>query len=407
MNDISAIVMEDISAGEARILSQEHVHVSLEKPARGLRGIFFLRREETPGQSGEADSALPEAVRGEMVRAVGVLRAEGFVSGILSGKAVDRLLSGLDAETSHTEMTDTDLPNARISDVILPNPETTKEKIPHNHLGLQNSPDPRCCLFLCDDGGLLRQVREAGLAAVGYLHGANAGVSFPGAAYVVQEPDLVDADSYVKMYQREAGQPWDILQTGRCGVREFTRQDMKSILTLYDAQARRFLTPPSEDLRHESDILQAYIDRIYPLYGFGHWAVTARGDFADSGIKQGGLVGRIGFSMLTGEQEREALALGLRADDAAGNRGSGIDADFGFLVHPACRGKGIAMEVCGALLRYGFETLDFRRIRADAHRDNRASLALLEKLGFTRIGTAGERVVFCLDRARETISLRR
>ena len=101
----------------------------------------------------------------------------------------------------------------------------------------------------------------------------------------------------------------------------------------------------------------------------------------------GTLIGRIGFSAVTAEKEAQAEALGV----------SGVDADFGFLVAASCRGTGIAQEVCEALLRYGFESLGFLRVSADADPRNRASIRLLQKLGFTAVGRADGKIFFIRD----------
>ena len=179
-----------------------------------------------------------------------------------------------------------------------------------------------------------------------------------------------------------------ILETERCFVREFTVEDLDGIYALYDEEARRFLEPPSRDRAHEREILRAYIDRVYGLYGFGHWAVFLKED-------PGTLVGRVGYSAITSRQEREAQALNTACPDA----------DFGFLILGDRRGKGIAGEVCRALLRYGFSELGFSCIRADARNDNAASIRLLKKLGFVPVGSClpeksgeqGDKTLFILN----------
>ena len=238
-------------------------------------------------------------------------------------------------------------------------------------------------LLLCGDARLLSRMAAEGFYVTGYANADNAGEHFSGIPYIVQEPDLVDPDSYIKIYQRAAGLPWTILSTEHCLVREFTLDDLDGIYSLYDDQARRFLEPPSEDRAREKEILRAYIDRIYGLYGFGHWAVTA---LNMSGPPK--LIGRVGFAAITAEQELEAREMGISCPDA----------DFGFLISRQCRGKGIAYEVCRALIRYGFEELGFARIRADAKPGNAASLSLLHRLGFIQAGTSPDgRHVFYLD----------
>ena len=238
-------------------------------------------------------------------------------------------------------------------------------------------------LLLCGDARLLSRMAAEGFYVTGYANADNAGEHFSGIPYIVQEPDLVDPDSYIKIYQRAAGLPWTILRTEHCLIREFTLDDLDGIYSLYDDQARRFLEPPSEDRAREKEILRAYIDRIYGLYGFGHWAVTA---LNMSGTQK--LIGRVGFAAITAEQELEAREMGISCPDA----------DFGFLISRQCRGKGIAYEVCRALIRYGFEELGFARIRADAKPGNAASLRLLHRLGFIQAGTSPDgRYVFYLD----------
>ena len=265
---------------------------------------------------------------------------------------------------------------------------------------------PENTLILCDSGERIRTLQKMGFCTAGYSHAGNRSEQFRGVSYIIQEPDLVDFDSYEKIYERGAGLPWTILKTRRCLVREFTVDDLEGIYSLYDDRARMFLEPPSEDRAHEREILQAYIERIYGLYGFGHWAVLTTDaalpgsmdaaapetkDEAASGkmnlLVPGTLIGRIGFSAVTAEKEAQAAALGV----------SGVDADFGFLVAASCRGTGIAQEVCEALLRYGFESLGFLRVSADADPRNRASIRLLQKLGFTAVGRADGKIFFIRD----------
>jgi RimJ/RimL family protein N-acetyltransferase len=62
--------------------------------------------------------------------------------------------------------------------------------------------------------------------------------------------------------------------------------------------------------------------------------------------------------------------------------------EVGFLFHRDVWGQGMAREAMGALLRYGFETLNFTDVRADVDPANLRSLGLLERLGFRRTGYA-------------------
>lgn len=62
--------------------------------------------------------------------------------------------------------------------------------------------------------------------------------------------------------------------------------------------------------------------------------------------------------------------------------------EIGFFFDPAHWGRGYAREAIIAFCAYGFDTLGFDQITADVDPDNAASLAVLERVGFTRIGFA-------------------
>ena len=53
-------------------------------------------------------------------------------------------------------------------------------------------------------------------------------------------------------------------------------------------------------------------------------------------------------------------------------------------------GHGVATEASGALLRWGFETLDLNRVQAETDTRNAACARVLVKLGFHREGTLRE-----------------
>jgi RimJ/RimL family protein N-acetyltransferase len=62
--------------------------------------------------------------------------------------------------------------------------------------------------------------------------------------------------------------------------------------------------------------------------------------------------------------------------------------EIGFFFDPKMQGQGYAREALRAIAAYGFATLGFKEIRADVDPDNRASLRVLERVGFVRTGFA-------------------
>ncbi len=57
-------------------------------------------------------------------------------------------------------------------------------------------------------------------------------------------------------------------------------------------------------------------------------------------------------------------------------------ADIGYDLHPKAQGKGYMSEAVQCILYYGFEQLHLQKIEAYTHRNNEASIRLLERLNF-------------------------
>ena len=235
-------------------------------------------------------------------------------------------------------------------------------------------PDPEYdALYIADSERLLRQLQDLGAASCGYSHSGNGGQAPKRADYILMEPQWVDRDSLVKIWQRQRRLPWTILETARCVVREFVPEDLEAIRALYDEEAERFLEAPSEDTEKERKILEAYIDRVYRLCGYGHWAVISR--------QTGELIGRIGFSFPNSSAP-----------------GPASDASFGYLVRKDMRGKGIAREVCAALIEYGFSQLGFELIGADTALSNNASDKILRSFGFREVARREDQRYYILNK---------
>ena len=221
------------------------------------------------------------------------------------------------------------------------------------------SPEVADTLFIADSARLLRQLADAGAAFCAYSHGGNSGEDLSAAEYILMEPQWVDEDSLVKIWQRQRNIPWTILETERCVVREFVPEDTDALYELYDEEARRFLEPPSGNRPLEREILTSYIRRVYRLCGYGHWAVICK--------KTGELIGRMGFAF---------------PPSPAPVCDPVPDAMFGYLVRSDRRRQGITREVGAAILQYGFEKLGFTAIGADAAVSNTVSDKILRNFSF-------------------------
>lgn len=89
------------------------------------------------------------------------------------------------------------------------------------------------------------------------------------------------------------------------------------------------------------------------------------------------------------EKEGDWICLAIEAADSPGLLGEVVlkwlpgcgQAEIGWSLAPEARGKGIASEAAGALLKLGFEELGFHRIDAKLDALNTASATLCERLG--------------------------
>ena len=271
-------------------------------------------------------------------------------------------------------------------------------------LGEQEAADavPGACdtLFIADSARLLRQLAEAGKAFCAYSHSGNSGSQsgnsgsqigksgshsgnsgedLSAAEYILMEPQWVDRDSLVKIWQRQRNIPWTILETERCIVREFVPEDIDALYDLYDEEARRFLEPPSRNRSLEREILTSYIRRVYRLCGYGHWAVISK--------NTGELIGRMGFAFPSSpgpcrEPAPQAEEPATDTEEPAPVYDPAPDAMFGYLVRSDWRRQGITREVGAAILQYGFEKLGFTAIGADAAVSNTASDKILRLFSF-------------------------
>ncbi|MDX1459973.1 MAG: GNAT family protein [Xanthomonadales bacterium] len=66
-------------------------------------------------------------------------------------------------------------------------------------------------------------------------------------------------------------------------------------------------------------------------------------------------------------------------------------AEVGYLLSREYWGQGLASEAMGEMIRHAFEALGLHRLEADTDPLNRASIRLLERLGFEREGTFRDR----------------
>ena len=210
-------------------------------------------------------------------------------------------------------------------------------------------------LIICNKGSDCEKLLEDGYYVVGMQHQSNLGEEFKGAKYVFSEIENVDIDSFVKVYQRYAGDPWEILRTERLLVRETTVEDVDEFYKLYkDPSMTRFMEGLFDDPEDEKRYQRDYIKKVYGLMGFGVWTLVR--------LEDNRVIGRAGYSVRNGFDEPE----------------------LGFLVGKDYQRNGYAFEACDAIINYGRDVLQFDAVQTLVKAENHVSIHMCERLGFVR-----------------------
>lgn len=210
-------------------------------------------------------------------------------------------------------------------------------------------------LYITDAAGTAKAFLDQGKAVVVYLHADNRSENFDGCRYAFEDPASIDIEYLERIYRRYHGIPWDILETSRCHLRETTVDDVAKFFRIY---ADKSICKYTEDLyptmEEEIEYTKEYIANAYHFYEFGVWTIVHK--------ETGKIIGRAGLSVREGFEEPE----------------------LGYVLDTAYQGQGIALEVCSSILDYAKEYLGAETINALVHRENEASLRLLDKLGFCK-----------------------
>ena len=212
-------------------------------------------------------------------------------------------------------------------------------------------------LFLADTAEGLLALQEAGAYAIGNRHEGNKDEDLSRAIYIFEDAGNVPYDSYVKAYQRCAGEPWDILETERLFLRESTVADVDVFYEIYGPPSMtRYMEGLMPDPEDEKRYMEEYIEKIYGLFGFGIYTVILK--------ETGEIIGRAGFSVREGFDRIE----------------------LGFLIGVPWQGEGYAKEALSALIDYAKKELGLNFIQAFVREENDISIGLLSSLGMKALG---------------------
>ncbi len=213
--------------------------------------------------------------------------------------------------------------------------------------------EKKTLLIVADCPEFAQKLCDKGFFVVGLWHSQNNGERFSKLKYIFSDLDDIDMDSFLKTYQRYAGEPWEVMTTERLLIRETTLDDIDEFYKIYaDPEMTRYMEGLFEDPEDEKRYQKDYIEKVYSLMGFGVWTLIRKED--------GRIIGRAGFSVRNGFDEIE----------------------LGFLIGRDFQRQGYAFEACKAILDYGRDMLLFEKVQTLVKKENEASLELCRKLGF-------------------------
>ncbi|MCM1253555.1 MAG: GNAT family N-acetyltransferase [Clostridium sp.] len=209
-------------------------------------------------------------------------------------------------------------------------------------------------LYVTDCADCHKKLQSRNIPVIVYLHEDNRQEDFSTAKYVIENLEEIEYKSLKLAYLRLTGQPWEILETDRCRIRETTTDDIDSFYEIYkDPSVTEYMEDLYADREAETAYIKDYIKNVYGFYGYGMWTVIEKAG--------GQIIGRAGISL------REGCDI----------------PELGFVIGVPWQRQGYAYEICQAVLAYGQEELGFTRFQALVMKGNGKSKRLCEKLGFT------------------------
>jgi len=157
------------------------------------------------------------------------------------------------------------------------------------------------------------------------------------------------------------------LRTERLLLRRITKRDRSAIFEIFsDEETLRYYDiDPFQKKQEADELIGFFAERERRGVGI-RWAIAlpGRGEDSDGSLwKNSKLIGTCGFNRFERSEARRGI--------------------IGYDLAKEYWGRGYVPEAMQAVIRYGFENLGLNRIEAYAEPGNRASIRVLEKLGFT------------------------
>lgn len=229
-------------------------------------------------------------------------------------------------------------------------PEALAAILNMHHLMLEE------CLMLAATDQALSLTDGTEIATVGYVNPVIPGQKLEKAQIIVEGFAEVDFYFLERMYQRKHNIPWTVIETERCILREMTLEDLDALYELYHGEnVTRYIDDLYEDREKEEEYTKAYIRDMYRFYGYGMWIAIEQ--------STGRIIGRAG----------------LNNRDLHGKP----SLEIGYMIGEEFQNQGYATELCQGILQYAKEGTEFEEINCLVQKENKVSIHLAEKLGFS------------------------
>lgn len=207
---------------------------------------------------------------------------------------------------------------------------------------------PKECLLLATDSECLLAAGEIGMPCAAY------GEAVPAfrTRYQIMSAEGAEFHYLKQIYQRLAGEEVVIVKTKRLMIREMMPEDAESLWEIQrQEEVLRYTEGVSCDHEEELEKHRAYVEHVYPMYGYGLWAVCLKDNKK--------LIGRCGI------QDREY---------------NGVwEVELGYLLDSKAWGQGYATEAVTAVIDYAFNQLEISEIVAWIEPENERSIRVAKK----------------------------
>ena len=219
-------------------------------------------------------------------------------------------------------------------------------------------------LMITDSQEAAKHAKQCDIACVVYEKTDTA--KCYGVDMVIQSFEELNTEFFELIYKRHHGLPWVIVETDRLLIRESIMADFEAMYALYQEPGMTdFMPGLSTDKKEERDKFEWYIKNKYAFFGYGLWSVMEK--------ESGTLVGRAGFENSV-FQERNIIELE-------------------YMIGASAQAQGYGQETVRALISYAEHVLDIRELYTFIQKGNQRSIHMMDKFGFTEIGSQPQEVL--------------